>query len=80
MEANSIFATSDLAIGTVEPINLNQMFTFRKEKDHTGKFVIAFYKADPYLDHQTILWKYSSENHRDCDYETLINNFSYKLS
>lgn len=73
------FIISDVAIGTVEPVNISNMFTFRKFDPNgnglgstSSKYAILFYKAEAYLDHEPIKWNYASESDRDCDYNKIV--------
>ena len=86
-QVSKTFIISEIAKTPIDPVNINNMFTFKKQDDilnvgmtKTTSYVIAFYKADPYLDHNPILWKYESESERDCDYNKLINLYTDKIS
>lgn len=73
MEKN--FIISDVAEGTVEPVNVNNIFTFRKSPDSgfgKNKYTIDFYKDGPNLDSRPISWNYKTKSKRDCDYDKIV--------
>lgn len=73
---------SDNAKGTVEPVNIELAFTFRKESGQIGKYnwSIAFYKEDPVMEVKPVRWKYETEAERDCDYNQLIANYTESIN
>ena len=73
MEKN--FIISDVADGTVEPVNVNNIFTFRKGPTALFgkvKYTIDFYKDGPQMDARPISWNYEKESERDCDYAKIV--------
>lgn len=77
------FVISSVAKGTVEPVNLSNIYTFRKQNPNlvnSSDWAIAFYKSEQLADHNTIKWKYDTEEARDCDYKKLINNFATDIN
>jgi hypothetical protein len=69
MATSSIIITSN-AKGTVEPVNLNNIYTFRKFDQ--GEWSIQFYKSEEVAAHNVISWKYETEEARDCDYKLIV--------
>lgn len=79
------FIISDIAEDTIEPVNIDNIFTFRKrdtKRSLAGEtlYFIDFYKADPTLGHEPLSWKYKSESDRDCDYQKIIDKVAVSVN
>jgi hypothetical protein len=74
------FIISDIAKVTCEPVNIDSVYTFRKEKDASGTPMISFYKEGTHLGHEPVMWKYNSVEERDCDYNKIIQNYSESIN
>lgn len=61
------FIKSDIATGTPEPVNLSNVFTFRKI-DTGGQPKIQFSTVAANSNWQPIEWKYDTAANRDADY------------
>ncbi len=79
------FVISTLAIGTPDPVNLDRVVTFQKAADSNqrrekdGKFHIAFIRDENSVGPKTIVWRYNSEENRDCEYDVLVSRYAEKL-
>jgi hypothetical protein len=80
MSITKQFIISDIAKVTCEPVNIDSVYTFRKEKDASGTAMISFYKEGTHLGHEPIMWKYESEAQRDCDYNKIIQKYSESIN
>ncbi len=78
------FIITTLATGTVEPVNIENLYSIRKENptpfNGGNKYSIAFYKNEQSADHNAIKWKYDDEETRDCDYQKIIANFAVDIN
>jgi len=70
MATSSIIITSN-ATTDVEPVNLNNIYTFRKFD--IGEWSIQFYKSEEVAAHNVISWKYETEEARNCDYKLILD-------
>jgi len=75
---------STLATGTPDPVNLEQMVTFFKDKDQRlqpsmGSFKLVFQKGINSAGPKEIVWNYTKEEDRDCEYDKLIEQNGTKL-
>lgn len=78
MESN--FITTSNAMDTVEPVNLGNIFSFRKFDGPVDsiaggvpEYSIDFYKNEQTSDHAYLSWRYKSAEERDCDYKNIIS-------
>lgn len=79
------FIISDVAEDTIEPVNIDNIFTFRKRDTNRSlsgetKFYIDFYKSEPNLKHEPITWKYKSQSDRNCDYQKIIDKVAVSVN
>lgn len=69
---------SQLQIGTVGPVNLEEYPTFEKFEHQRvkvvsdGRFQIKFYKEKP-IDGNNVTWKYASKCDRDAEYQKILD-------
>ena len=81
---SKIFIVTSLAIDTIEPVNLDNIFTVRKENpiefSPDKHYYLSFYKSDISLDHVPLKWKYKTIEDRDCDYNKIITHYSEDIT
>lgn len=85
----SKFVTSQLAIGSPGPMNLDEVVTFEKyehlsvpeHRDGTskGRYQIKFYRNERAIGENTVTWKYATECNRNADYDKLIEQNTQTL-
>lgn len=78
------FVLSTLALGTPDPVNLEEVVTFTKQQDNRlqssdSSFKIVFHKGNSGASPIDITWNYSKEEDRDCEFDKLIETHGHKL-
>lgn len=75
------FVHSLTAEGTPDPVNFNDVFTFKAEKEITqgaspAKYFIRFSRDENSVGPKEIIWKYKKECDRDKEYDILLGLIS----
>lgn len=78
------FIHSTLAEGDPDPVNYNDVFTFRKTKEiSTGKtkskFFIEFNRDENSSSPKTIIWKYINECDRNNEFDKILSLTSVSI-